>query len=115
MGDGAGRLRGQLDFVHGSFSALESIGDNVKRLLRGAVREVSRPSYGALNAGFSSISDALSRASQGFSQRRQFNKAGPTGWWLSHRAIGVWATSRRPVPPRCSAWRHGLRLRAQGR
>lgn len=68
------------NFVHGSFfSALESIEDNVKRLLRGAVREVSRPSYGTLNAGFSSISDALSRASQGFSQRRQFNKAGPTG------------------------------------
>lgn len=30
-------------------------------------------------AGFTSISDALSRASQGFSQRRPFNKVGPTG------------------------------------
>lgn len=32
-----------------------------------------------LHAGFTSISDALSRASQGFSQRRPFNKVGPTG------------------------------------
>ena len=34
---------------------------------------------GTLYAGFSSISDALSRASQGFSQRQPFNKVGPTG------------------------------------
>jgi hypothetical protein len=33
-----------------------------------------RPQYGTVNAGFASISDALSRASQGFSQRRNFTK-----------------------------------------
>lgn len=38
-----------------------------------------RPQYGFAPAGFASISDALSRASQGYSQRRQFNKVGPTG------------------------------------
>lgn len=38
-----------------------------------------RPHYGFAGAGFASISDALSRSSQGYSQRRMFNKVGPTG------------------------------------
>ena len=68
------------DFRHGSFmSAAESIVDHINRLARGAVRELGRPSYGTVNAGFSSISDALSRASSGFSQRRPYLKNGPTG------------------------------------
>lgn len=68
------------NFAHGSFfSAIESIEDNVKRLMRGAIREVCRPQHGVFNAGFASIGDALTRASSGFSQRRQFNKVGPTG------------------------------------
>jgi hypothetical protein len=42
-------------------------------------RDLGRPQFGYANAGFTSISDALSRASQGYSQRRQINKVGPTG------------------------------------
>lgn len=42
-------------------------------------QELGRPQFGYANAGFASISDALSRASQGNSQRRQINKVGPTG------------------------------------
>ena len=41
--------------------------------------ELSKPQYGLAAAGFASISEALSRASQGYSQRRVFNKVGPTG------------------------------------
>ena len=37
------------------------------------------PHYGFASAGFASIGDALLRASQGYSQRRQFNKVGSTG------------------------------------
>lgn len=84
------------NFVHGSFfSALESIEDNVKRMLRGAIREVGRPSYGTMNAGFASISDALSRASQGFSQRRQFNKAGSTG--VVAASSSLWRLGNQPA------------------
>jgi hypothetical protein len=42
-------------------------------------RGLGRPQYGYANAGFASVSEALSRASQGFSQRRQITKVGPTG------------------------------------
>lgn len=84
------------NFVHGSFfSALESIEDNVKRLLRGAIREVGRPSYGTVNAGFASISDALSRASQGFSQRRPFLKNGPTG--VVAASSSLWRLGAQPA------------------
>lgn len=52
----------------------------------------ARPHYGMVGAGFASISDALSRASQGYSQRRQFNKVGPTG------VVGVTSTLWRVGP-----------------
>lgn len=42
-------------------------------------RRLGVPNHALAGAGFASISDALSRASQGFSQRRQINKVGPTG------------------------------------
>jgi len=48
--------------------------------------------HGYAGAGFASISDALSRASQGFSQRLQFNKVGPTG------VVGVTSTLWRVGP-----------------
>lgn len=38
-----------------------------------------RVQHGQMNAGFASISDALARASQGYSRTLNFNKAGPTG------------------------------------
>lgn len=75
---GSVRATGDGDFI-GDFnrgyaaSAMDSLADNIRRVWRAPVR------HGVLAAGFSSISDALSRASQGFSQRRSFNKAGPTG------------------------------------
>lgn len=49
-------------------------------------RQLGVPRYGMVNAGFASVSDALARASSGFSQRRQFAKAGPTG------VVGVTST-----------------------
>ena len=42
-------------------------------------QELGRPQFGYANAGFASISAALSQASQGKSIRRQINKVGPTG------------------------------------
>lgn len=84
------------DFRHGSFmSAAESIVDHINRLARGAVRELGRPNYGTVNAGFSSISDALSRASSGFSQRRPFLKNGPTG--VVGVSSSLWRLGAQPV------------------
>lgn len=68
--DSDGDFRGT--FTRGYFAnALDS--------LEAAMKCAAKAPFGQLNAGFSSISDALSRASQGFSQRRPFNKAGSTG------------------------------------
>ena len=73
---GSVRVCGDGDFV-GTFtrgyfmSAMDALSD--------AFKQAARVPPGTLYEGFSSISDALSRASQGFSQRRQFNKVGPTG------------------------------------
>lgn len=63
-------------FNHGAFgSALDNLESYLKRLWR----ESGKFQHGLAAAGFADIGDALSRASQGFSQRRQFNKIGPTG------------------------------------
>lgn len=63
-------------FNRGYFaSAYDAFGD----YLKANWYELSKPQYGLAAAGFASISEALSRASQGYSQRIQFNKAGPTG------------------------------------
>lgn len=58
-------------------SAVEAFMDHMRRLGRAA----SQPQFGYCNAGFASISDALLRASSGFSQSPggQFNKVGATG------------------------------------
>src|SRR3990172_7482694 len=63
--------------------------------LEQALKCAARAPFGQLNAGFASISDALARASQGFSQRIQFNKVGPTG------VVGVTSSLWRlgPQPP----------------
>lgn len=64
------------NFGRGFFaSAYDAFHDHLKRNWR----EFSRPQYGMAYAGFASISDALARASQGYSIRRQINKVGPTG------------------------------------
>jgi hypothetical protein len=64
------------EFARGGFmSALDSFEDYLRRVWR----EGGRVQHGYANAGFASISDALARASQGYSQRRQINKVGPTG------------------------------------
>lgn len=55
-------------------------------------QQLGRPQFGYANAGFASISEALSRASQGFSQRRQVSKVGPTG------VVGVTSTLWRVGP-----------------
>lgn len=69
-GDFVGHVNG------GQFaSALDFFESKLRRLWN----TLGTPQHGYCNAGFASISDALSRASQGFSQRRQFNKVGPTG------------------------------------
>lgn len=73
---GGVRVCGDGDFI-GPFErgfavgAVESLWERYKL--------AARAPHGRVNAGFSSISDALSRASQGFQQRRTFNKIGPSG------------------------------------
>lgn len=65
-------------FNHGMFaSALDAFGDYFRR----AWREIGRPQYGYCNVGFASISDALARASSGYSQMPggMITKSGPTG------------------------------------
>lgn len=72
--DRHGDFRGHFD--RGFFaSAYDAFEDHLKRNWR----VLATPQYGYAGAGFASISDALSRASQGFSQERNFNKVGPTG------------------------------------
>lgn len=80
-------------YINGGYFA--SALDFFETKLRRYYAELSKPQYGYCNAGFASISDALSRASQGYSQRRQFNKVGPTG------VVGVSSSLWRvgPQPP----------------
>lgn len=55
--------------------------DSLEFILKQAIRGTGKVHYGVLNAGFASISDALSQASQGFVRYPggQFAKVGPTG------------------------------------
>ncbi len=78
----------------GTFSrgGFDSALDSFERHLKRSWRALGRPQHGYANAGFTSISDALSRASQGFSQRRPVNKVGPTG------VVGVTSTLWRVGP-----------------
>lgn len=65
-------------FEHGyADSALGAFADYFRRLWR----EMGRPQYGYANVGFASISDALARASSGYSQMPggMITKTGPTG------------------------------------
>ena len=79
-------------FGRGSFmSAMDAYEQFLKRLWR----EAGRPRHGYANAGFASISDALSRASQGYSQRRPFNKIGSTG--VVGATTSLWRVGPQPV------------------
>lgn len=64
-------------FERGYFlSAIDSLDLAIKRLTR--LIRLFGQDY-SLNAGFASISDAISRASQGHGKMASFNKVGPTG------------------------------------
>jgi hypothetical protein len=80
------------DFKHGCFAgALDSFEDYIKRFWIAA----GRPRHGEFAVGFASIGDALSRASQGFSQRRPIHKAGPTG--VVTVTSTLWRAGAQPV------------------
>lgn len=79
---GSVRVTADGDFIgpfnHGyAIGALDAFADYFSRL----GREMARPQYATLNVGFASISDALARASSGYSQMPggMITKTGPTG------------------------------------
>jgi hypothetical protein len=84
-GDFVGHINGGL-----FGSAMDFFEDRLRRLWI----EAGRPQYGTANMAFSSISDALARASGGFSQRRPFNKVGPTG--VSGGSSSLWRVGPQP-------------------
>ena len=77
------------------FSAMDALDAAV----RSALRRAGKMNPNVLPAGFTSISDALARASGGFGQLTPFNKVGPTG------VVGVTSSLWRlgPQPPAGSA------------
>ena len=82
------------NFDRGFFaSAADSFSEHLKRIWK----ESGKVQYGMANAGFTSISDALSRASGGFAQ--QFNggiaKSGPTG--VVAVASSLWRVGTMPA------------------
>lgn len=66
--------------------------DVVENMIRCAMKV---PRGATFHAGFSSISDALSRATQGFSQRRSFRKDGPTG--ANNTTSSLWRVGAHPA------------------
>lgn len=80
------------NFRHGFFA---SAYDYFADYLRINWRELSKPQYGIAHAGFTSISDALARASAGNSQRRQIVKIGPTG--VVGGTSSLWRVGPQPV------------------
>lgn len=84
------------DFV-GAFNrgAFFSALDAFEHWLKLVVKESTRYQPAMMNAGFTSVSDALARASQGFSQRRNFQKNGPTG--VGSVSSSLWRVGLQPV------------------
>jgi hypothetical protein len=78
--------------VNGGFftSALDYFEDKLRRMWK----EMNRPQYGYCNVGFASVSDALSRASQGYSQRMTFNKSGSPG--VAGTTNSLWRNGNNP-------------------
>jgi len=89
---GTVKLCGDGDFV-GSFgrgyaaSAADALWDAFKR--------AARSPHGQFNAGFTSISDALARASGGFRQQRSIYKTGPTG--VAGITSSLWRLGSQPA------------------
>lgn len=83
-----GSFTGQ--FYRGAFySAADALADWLKRLAN------VRPSYGMAGAGFASVSDVLSRSSQGYRQSRSFSKVGPTG--VAGICSSLWRVGPQPA------------------
>jgi hypothetical protein len=80
------------DFVgpitQGEYSSVLDVFENMLRCAAKAPRAT-------LHAGFASISEALARASQGFSQRRSFRKDGPTG--ANNTTSSLWRVGAHPA------------------
>lgn len=83
------------DFERGYFaSAIDRLADHFRDLWKAAGKPLYIPEP-ALGVGFTSISDALSRASSGYGQISNFNKAGPTG--VVSVASTLWRLGNQPV------------------
>jgi hypothetical protein len=83
------------DFERGFFaSAFDGIADHLRDLWKAAGKPIYMAEP-ALGAGFTSISDALSRASSGYGQVENFNKAGSTG--VVSSASTLWRVGNQPV------------------
>ncbi|MBK9497733.1 MAG: hypothetical protein IPO08_25125 [Xanthomonadales bacterium] len=81
-------------FGRGGFaSAYDAFEDHLRR----SWRELSKPQYGIAHAGFTSISDALARASSGNSQNLNgtISKAGPTK--VVGSASSLWRVGTQPI------------------
>jgi hypothetical protein len=92
--DAQGNFRGHLR--GGQFmSAVDTIEEGIKRYLKQFGKGLSEPQYATMNAGFASVSAALERASQGYSQRRNFAKVGPTG--VVAVTSSMWRVGSQPV------------------
>ena len=92
--DAQGNFRGHLR--GGQFmSAFDAIEDGMKRWLKSFGKGLMQPQHAQFNAGFASVSAALERASQGFSQRRNFAKVGPTG--VLGATSSLWRVGPQPV------------------
>lgn len=83
------------DFDRGFFaSAADSLMEHFKRLWKEAGRPIYQQHEPVLGAGFASISDALGRASSGFSQQLLYQKTGITG--VLQAASSLWAAAGQP-------------------
>lgn len=83
-GDFVGSMPSGLGYFMGAMDAVKDYWDRVGHV-----------QHGYANAGFASISHALSQASQGFSQRRQVNKVGGTG--VIGRTNTLWRLGPQPA------------------
>jgi hypothetical protein len=88
--DAQGDFTGQFNrgLFYGALDALE-------HYLKHVWSASKHPHHAVLHAGFTSVGDALARASGGFSQRRQFLKTGPTG--VAAATSTLWRVGSQPA------------------
>ena len=92
--DAQGNFRGHLR--GGQFmSAMDTMEVGFKQWFKRFGHGLSEPQYAQFNAGFASVSAALERASQGYSQRRNFAKVGPTG--VVAVSSSLWRVGSQPI------------------